>query len=43
MVSTFVGDRGAKEKDVDQLQYQMMISSQIMPYDEDQVRRLFFY
>lgn len=38
VVSTFVGDMRAKEKNVDQLQYQMMISSQIMPYDEEQVR-----
>eukprot|EP00752_Nemacystus_decipiens_P014202 g12631.t1 len=37
VVSTFVGDKGAKEKNVDQLQYQMMISSQNMPYDVDQV------
>lgn len=33
-----MGDKGAKEKNVDQLQYQMMVSSQIMPYDEEQVR-----
>ncbi|CAN0025498.1 unnamed protein product [Scytosiphon promiscuus] len=37
VVSTFVGDRGTKEKGVDSLQYQMMVSSQNMPYDEDQV------
>lgn len=38
VVSTFVGDKGAKDKNVDQLQYQMMVSSQIMPYDVEQVR-----
>lgn len=38
MVSTFVGDQKAKDSSEDQLQYQMMISSQIMPYEEDQVR-----
>lgn len=38
MVSTFVGDQKAKDSSEDQLQYQMMISSQVMPYEEDQVR-----
>ncbi len=38
VVSTFVGDMGAKDKSVDNLQYQMMVSSQTMPYDVEQVR-----
>ncbi|CAM9927755.1 unnamed protein product [Pylaiella littoralis] len=37
VVSTFVGDRQPDQPNVDGLQYQMMVSSQIMPYDEDQV------
>eukprot|EP00904_Undaria_pinnatifida_P013499 jgi/Undpi1/927/HiC_scaffold_10.g04391.m1 len=37
VVSTFVGEKQAKEKSVDSLQYQMMISSQTMPYSVEQV------
>lgn len=39
VVSTFVGDMGAKDMGVDNLQYQMMVSSQTMPYDVEQVRQ----
>ncbi|CAN0022408.1 unnamed protein product [Ascophyllum nodosum] len=37
VVSTFVGDPKTKDNTDDKLQYQMMVSSQVMPYDEDQV------
>ena len=38
-----MGDRGATEKNVDQLQYQMMVSSQTMPYDVEQVEALLLF
>lgn len=34
-----MGEQGPKQKGVDSLQYQMMVSSQNMPYETDQVKQ----